>query len=1151
MRQHLERVLRRGAGARTRRHATTAGRQRRHPGAVAARKLGREAYAGVAPGARRDRVATAHHQRAERLIDEFCDPAIGAEDLRDLDRARLGLGVAGERIFAREVVAPRLVDLRCPDAVDLALGRPHHDLERLQQRAHEQRAQRAAGAVGHAGEHLLVDHAQRVRQLGAVAFERLLDQLAAARAGVALVLQLVEARAQLRQRLEVVAHRRRVVVAHHHQPRQASELAPDRAHRNLARLAAFEVDVQVHARRRLAQDHLLEPVEHAALGLTETLVDDRRVVPRGLAKQRIHQLADRRGLRVAEPVHARHGLREVRELEHRDALHELLPLGRVLGLVHLHQRLLDLLRAALEREIVSSRGLEHPVIALQLLERGRLDRLLNVALPRFARERAADGVAAGDHFLVLIADQARHRDRREARRRARLDLAVDALARRHALDDAAQALACLVECGDVALALRERRVVGLRQRERDHAFGAADGLLARHRAAVRLEPAAPEARDLVRQVAGLQARAVRQHDVGLERVVGVLHVRRRGHAVRRLRLRRGGLRARCGGARFGADRRVGSGRRDRLGRCVHRLQLQRVAVDFAQVVFDRRAGRLEHDLGDAGEVFVAQLALDLVALIEPQRHRPRPLIAKALQLLNAVLQDLHRLQTRLQIEPVLLQLHRLVEIGLDVRHQALVADRRPGPHAQRNAERQHRAEEARIAQPQLGAARELAHQRAVGEDHLGEQVLQEEAGLRHHHRRHARVHAQPEALRDALAGAVVRLALLQRAREVEAAEHRPVLVRVVFEQRRDEAAQRRLERGELERKRQHAGRQLLATVERHARDRRFFQAFVQLIETLLELRHRVAVAIHLVRQRRAPDAVALDRVAVLKELDETRDQVGLREHQVDRREHLELLGQLLHALAQLLGQRDRDLGLAGADLAQAHRHQDAVDRRLRPVLLQQLEKAEPFFAVFLVHRVAPGRVEQDALRGEEPVAVARAADALDHAAGVVGERELQPRLDDGRALARRRVADHHVPRHLVERGSARGLAELGGLDRLDRFAQAHAQRFDLDPLARRRGLGGALGLLLDDLLQALRRLPCAPALEQPHRQPDEQEHADQHPAPHQRELQRARADEQERRQRHDADHRQRARVRQETPKPLHRMRTPGNALASGGHGGRR
>ncbi len=92
--------------------------------------------------------------------------------------------------------------------------------------------------------------------------------------------------------------------------------------------------------------------------------------------------------------------------------------------------------------------------------------------------------------------------------------------------------------------------------------------------------------------------------------------------------------------------------------------------------------------------------------------------------------------------------------------------------------------------------------------------------------------------------------------------------------------------------------------------------------------------------------------------------------------------------------------------------EDAIDGRLAPVFFQQVEKAEPLAAVLVDDRVASGRVEHDAVRGEKPVAVARAAHALHNLA--VGEGKLQARMQDGAALAGGRIADDHVPRQFVQ-----------------------------------------------------------------------------------------------------------------------------------------
>ncbi len=473
--------------------------------------------------------------------------------------------------------------------------------------------------------------------------------------------------------------------------------------------------------------------------------------------------------------------------------------------------------------------------------------------------------------------------------------------------------------------------------------------------------------------------------------------------------------------------------------------------------------------------------LQRVALVQPQRQRQRMLAAEAFELFDAVLQDVQRFQPGLQVHAVLLQLDDLVQVGLHVGGQRAVAHVRPRPAAQQQAQRQHQSEEGGDAQPRLGRAGKLPHGVAVGEDDLGEQVAQEEAVLGEHlAAARGAVRGQAEAARDALGRGAVGGAFLQRAGEVEAAEHRLVLEGVLVEQRHQEAAQRRLDRRELQRKAQQPRRQLVLLVQRDLRHADFLQAVAQFIEALVEQRRHIGLGIRLEGQAGAPDAVALLLFAVAEEFREAGDQVGLGEHHVDRGEHFQPLGQLLHALAQILGEVDGELGAVLRQLRHAHRHHDAVDRGLGTVALEQVQEAEPFAAVFLVHRIAAGRVEQDTFGSEEPVAVARAADALDHRAALVGERKLQARVQHRRALAGRRVADHDVPGQFIERRVAGQLPELGALDGLDRLGQAHAQGFDLLALV---GGAGLVGRLLQRAFQAGARAARAPALPQCARQP--------------------------------------------------------------------
>ena len=1149
LRQHLEHRLHLGGrtacGPTRRRRLATQGR---HPRPHPTDELGAQAHAHVGPGARCDAVAALEHQGAQRLLDELAHRAFGAEHLGHLGRAGLDARVAVEGVLAGQGALIGLEHLGHPHAVELGLGGLDDHAIGLHQRAHQDRTQGLARRLVQAVEQLLVHQLERLGQLTA-ALQRLHHELARSRARIALGLHLVEARADLGQRAQVMADQRLLPFARHHQAVEAGELLPDRAHGNLGILAQREVQVHRRGAGRHAEDALLEPLHEALLPLGQTLVDQRGVVPGGLLVESVQQHAHRRVARVTQAVHVHHGLIEAGEVVHGDALHELLPLAHVLGLVERGERLLDLLRADLEREVIGGRGLEHPVAGLQLLVRRVLDRLLDVLLPGLTREGARDGMAAGHDLAVVLGDKARDGDRGEAGGGTRLDLAVHTLARGHALDDAAQVLARLVQQREVELLLREGRIAHLRQGEGHDALGALDQLLTRHGAAVGLQPAAPEASELVAHVTGFQAAAVAQHQVGLERVVGLGDVGAGGLGVGGARRCRG----RCGrrgrvGRSLGADQHdagrgarrwlrgggVGGGHHGWFAGALQGAQLRRAAVHLGEVARDRLGDRLEHHGLQAMEVLFLQARLDRVALVQAQANRPGALGTVTLHLLQAVLQDLQCLQARLQVDALVLHLLGLEQIGLHVRHQLAVAHVGPGPACQHGAHQGQPAEEGRVAQAQLVAAGVLLDQVTVGKDDAREQLLEEEAALRIDRRRRPRLELQPELIGHALAGAAGGLPFLHGAREVEAAEDGAELIRVVLEQCVEEGSQGGLERSELQRERQHTWGQLLAPVQRHARHRGILEALIEQIELLLELRDDVASASGVVRQGGAPDLVTFAALAVFEKIHEPRDQIGLGEHDIDRRKDLQLFGELLDTLAQLARQVNRELGLVGAQLRHADGNDDAIERGLGTVLLEQRQKAQPLAPVLFVHRVAPGRVQQNAFGGEVPVAMAGAANALDDVVGVVGKGELQARLDHGRALAGSRVADDSVPGQLVQRGRARGLAQARGLDELDGFGHALAHGGDLVLAAGIGGFAhGLVGLVGHGLLERLRRALGAPAPHTPDAQPGQPDQPQHDPGPDQPDLQGVGAQQQHARQRGHADDGQGAGIKEKTPDSLH------------------
>ena len=332
-------------------------------------------------------------------------------------------------------------------------------------------------------------------------------------------------------------------------------------------------------------------------------------------------------------------------------------------------------------------------------------------------------------------------------------------------------------------------------------------------------------------------------------------------------------------------------------------------------------------------------------------------------------------------------------------------------------------------------------------------------------------------------------------------------------------------------------REFVAATNRHLCDADLFETVVQLFEALVELGHDIALLVGLVGQRCAPHAVVLVALAAAKEFGEARDQVGLREHHVHRCEHLELLGQFLHALAQVFCQIDGEFRAAAGQLGNACRHDDAVDRRLRTMALQQAQETQPFRAVLLMHRIAACGIEQDAFGREEPVAVPRAANAVDDGAVFVGERELQARVQHGAAFAGRRIADHDVPRQLIERGAARNLADLRGLDGFHCIHEARAQRVEFG-LARWRRRRAALGLLLGLLFQHVAELavgaPRREAAPQPHHEQQGQHRAERDGGPERIDLEGVGGDEQHGGECEQPDDRERARVGQHFEDALHR-----------------
>ena len=140
--------------------------------------------------------------------------------------------------------------------------------------------------------------------------------------------------------------------------------------------------------------------------------------------------------------------------------------------------------------------------------------------------------------------------------------------------------------------------------------------------------------------------------------------------------------------------------------------------------------------------------------------------------------------------------------------------------------------------------------------------------------------------------------------EIEAAENRLVLVGIFLKQRGNKRAQRRLDGRKLIRKSQQPRRHRMAAVGGHIGHAHFAQAFVQFFKTLVETCDGVGFAVGVIGQCGAPYALAFELVGVGKKIDEARDQIHLGKQDVDRGVNFQIVGELLHALAQIFSQID-------------------------------------------------------------------------------------------------------------------------------------------------------------------------------------------------------------------------------------------------------
>ena len=351
---------------------------------------------------------------------------------------------------------------------------------------------------------------------------------------------------------------------------------------------------------------------------------------------------------------------ETGKVHHGNALDEALPFGGVLSFVQLSQRLLNLLRAAFQGQVIIGRRLQHPIGRLQFIVGGILERVFDVLLPRFTREGAGHRVTSSNQVAIIFPYQFHDCDWREAGRGTRLDLGINTFTCGHAFDDATQVLARLIQQADIQFQLWESRIRHLLNGKGHDALGTLNHLLTTHGAPIGLQPRTPEACQLITHVTRLQPGALTEHQVSLQGVVGLGHIRAGCFGVAAVGDRhRSNLSFR---RRTGTGSRRRHGRRRRIRNPAHRLELCRLAIDLGQIAGHRLRCGLEHHGLQALEVLLFQARFNGVTLVEAQTQRPRTVFSVTLNLLQTILQDLQGLQPRLQVRSPFLHLFGLQQI---------------------------------------------------------------------------------------------------------------------------------------------------------------------------------------------------------------------------------------------------------------------------------------------------------------------------------------------------------------------------------------------------------------------------------------------------------------------------------------------------------
>ncbi len=343
----------------------------------------------------------------------------------------------------------------------------------------------------------------------------------------------------------------------------------------------------------------------------------------------------------------------------------------------------------------------------------------------------------------------------------------------------------------------------------------------------------------------------------------------------------------------------------------------------------------------------------------------------------------------------------------------------------------------------------------------------------------------PQVGADAGGVLVQLLGQVRRAGQVEAAQAAGALVAVAGEGEFDEQAQPLADLAKLVREVEDATATQGIALLVDAHDHLAVQASQKVLERLAQDRHIGAVL--LLAEAGAQNLVALLAAQLVEELVEAEQLVGLAQHQVDRQIEVQGLLDFLQARAHLASQRIQRHLVVAEQRFHRNRHHHAIQRPCAAALAQQAEQGRPGAPVDLavgLGQVAPGGVDQDAVVGEVPVAVARAGGVAGQLAVDPVDREFQSGKVQQAGLAASLRADQQVPGQLVAPALAATAVQAGGLQGAQGVLEAAAQflLFVFDQTVAAQAL-----LALVAVLDGLAPHSGAPA-DEDHRQPPDQEH---------------------------------------------------------------